>query len=241
MDLNAIATAAVANLLESGKIEKAIGAAIEKTVLDQIEQQLRSYSDFGKAVGEALKESLAFKHLTLPEYNAILLDTFRQHVDAHMHATAAKSMKDLATDMLQSPPAEIKLSELVEEYKKWLLNNHSRDDLADEISVVVQRHDYKYSTWTSTSWTIGLHSKPDEKKEYMCDWRLRLSHASSDNTGPITISSIHLGKAELKTDVFLGGSYGFERQLFQLWCGKVAFVIDEEAVDLQLPEHVCEC
>lgn len=237
MDLSASLTAAVGKLVESGKIETAISIAVEKTVVDVINEELRTYSDFGKQVKEAVKGALKFDRLELPEYNAILLDALRQHIDATMREQAARSVKALAGELLRTPPASIKLSDLVETYKEHIASNRYRyDRLDDSVGLIVNRSDAGFVY-------VGLHHRP-AKSEYECDFRLMIS--KSRGSAPL-VAGVWIGGHELKHQstlrgtLFIGDGYGFERTLFQLWANQTPFEVDEDACDLELPEPECEC
>lgn len=242
VDMHSIAAEAMTRLIASGKIEAAVTASVEKTVIEAVHEHLRSWSDFGKMVKEAVERSIAFERVDLPSYNAIVLDTLRQHIDATMRKESADSLKKLADEMLRTPPKSMKLSELVDAFKEWVIEHNDRSDLDEEISVVVNKRETKYSTsWVSTYWYVGLHPKANQTSEYSCDWRFMLRQ--DEVTKEITLSSVwHNGKDRGATsNLFLGDFYGFERKLFQLYSAKTAIIIDQESVDPMLPEPECEC
>lgn len=241
MNLNSALLQAVDNVITSGKIEATINAAVEKAVLDAVQSELRTYSDFGKAVSEAVKAAVKIDRLSLPEYNAILLDALSRHVDATMRAAAADSIKNLASNLLRTPPAEIKLSELVEQYKQHLVEDRSSDAYGDHIICEVEttKIDLAGKPWRS-GW-ISLHptkSQYSRTSRYTSDVRIMVS----GDEGELHVSSIWFGGAEAKAPgLFIGSGYGFERLLFQLWANKTRFVLDQEAVDTAMPEPECEC
>lgn len=244
MDFSKVLHDAVGAVIASGKIEATINAAVEKAVLDAVQSELRTYSDFGKAVSEAVNAAVKVDRLSLPEYNAILLDALSHHVDATMRAAAADSIKNLASDLLRTPPAEIKLSELVEEYKKHLVEDRHSGAYGEHITcdVEITKSDLVGKPWRS-AW-ISLHpTKPESSRysstsRYSSDVRIMVSGYE----GELSVSSIWLAGAEAKAPgLFIGNGYGFERTLFQLWANKTLFVLDEGAVDTEMPEPECEC
>ena len=92
---------------------------------------MRSYSDFGKALKEHVKEALNvdFRNLNLPSYNAVILEAIRKHLDGQMTVTGRQQLIEGMERLLGSEaPKEITLSQLVEDYKESLTLYGSRHE-----------------------------------------------------------------------------------------------------------------
>jgi hypothetical protein len=254
-DLSQAIADATAKLIASGKVEAMVEKNLEKLVADIAQEQLRSYSDFGKKIAAAFAESIDFEisRLNLPSYNAVIVDILKRKFDAIIDQRARDDMSALVDELLKEPPAEIKLSELVEQYKIHV-RGHSNEKVGNEVSVVVsRRRERSKYTWDKNSeWIdVGLSEKAGlgEDDLYRCDFRLHVSPKDLGVKGDksLRVSTIWLGATEVSSvrNLFLGDVYGFQRFLFQLWAAKTPIVLDEDAVDLEIPRDPdsddCNC
>jgi site-specific DNA-cytosine methylase len=109
---------AFANVVAAGTIEKAIEEKLTSTITSIINEELRSYSDFGKALSEQVKAAMQvdFSNLELPGYNDLILKLIRAQVEHQASTSIAAQVEAQMKELLAPAPAEIKLSELVEEF-----------------------------------------------------------------------------------------------------------------------------
>jgi hypothetical protein len=236
--------AAMRSLVESGRINEMIEAKLGKLVESVLEDQFLSYNgEFGKQVKVALTEAIAFDPTTLnlPSYNAVIVDILRRKFDAIIDQRARDGMSKMVDDLLREPPEEIKLSELVEEYKLHV-RGYGNEKAGKNVSVVVKREERSFgSEWVD----IGLAEAPNLTSHdlYKCDFRLSSRKDKTDKG--LRVFTAYLGTTDLSKHLFLGDVYGFERKLFQLWAAKTPLVLDEEAVDLEIPRDPdasdCDC
>ena len=224
MNLSEHIDAATQRLITSGKIEEAIEKQLERTIESIIEQELRVYSDFGKALHEQVKKALALDPdtLTLPGYNHVVLDVVQRALNTHVESTGRKHLEALCAEILKAPPESIKLSDLVNEYKTHI-TRYGENRTGEEIGLTVERE--------RLNCTIGLAPKPGVEM-YRSDFRLSVWRFRDDQ--PATISAIWLGDRNVRDRLFVGDVYGFERTLFQLWAAKTPIIIDEDDCEIEI-------
>lgn len=218
---------AFAGIVASGKIEAAIEAQLTRTINDAVQEHLRSYSDFGKQLSEAVKSALKvdLRDLGLPGYNDLILKVIRAQLDGHINTVLAEQVEQQMASLLQPAPAEIKLSELIKQF----IEEKASDDCScgghEHISLHVGEVSHG-SRW------IGLDEAPG-KSEYSCEIRFGVS---SDGG----IFGLRLNDKDMGKTMFVGSIYGFERSLFQLSVAGTKVIIDgdsEDDFDTSYPGH----
>jgi hypothetical protein len=224
--LDRVVATAFSKIAESGAIEAAIEKQLTDTISSIIKEQMRSYSDFGKALEEQVKASLQvdFSTLKLPGYNDFILKIVRAQVDANVNNQVAAQVEAQMKDLLVSAPAEITLTKLVEDFIECKPDGCSCDG-SDQTTLHLdeQRHG---SRWVRLD-------KNAHKSEYECE----ISFLVTVETGKI--GALRVGKREVDKTLFIGSIYGFERDLFQMYAAGTKLIIDAEPDDISLyyPGH----
>lgn len=222
-DLKHAVAKAFDNVIASGAIEQAIEKQLASTITSLINSELREYSEFGKAIGAKVKESIAVNldRMDLPSYNDLIIKIVRAQMDGVMQGDAAKQLEANMAKLLETAPAEITLEKLVEDF----INEHKEDKHGDEFTLRIDR---KYG-----STYVSLDVEPN-KSEYACDFRLAV-----DQDGKVY--SFHLGGKDVGKTMFTGPLYGFERTVFRLYAAKSKLIVGarEEASDFEcyFPGH----
>ena len=220
----AVATA-FDQIASAGVIEKQIHATLQKTIESAVNDALRSYSDFGKKLDEAVKSALAvdFNHLGLPLYNDIILKIVREKVGTLLPELAAKQFDTYMADLLSPAPASIKLSELVEQYIESEADSHRRDG-SEHITLIVEDNDssgFKY-----------VHLDANEGRDkYSCEIQFGVTRDGR-------VYRVSFGKQEITTRLIAGPLYGFHKTLFGLYAAGTCIEFDEDAdyIDTAYPE-----
>ncbi|OME10426.1 hypothetical protein BSK47_30850, partial [Paenibacillus odorifer] len=83
IDMNLIINEKLAELQSEGYVEKIIKKQLESTIKDIVEDSLRSWSDFGKGLKEAVKNQLQInlEQLDIPSYNHVILDAIKAELE----------------------------------------------------------------------------------------------------------------------------------------------------------------
>ncbi|KVZ18618.1 hypothetical protein WT88_29490 [Burkholderia stagnalis] len=216
---------AFSNIISSGLIEKAIEENIAKTVESTIREQLRSYSDFGKAIEERVKTALQvnFDNLGLPGYNDLILKIVRAQVDANVQSTLAAQVEKQMTELLTPAPAELTLSALVAEF----IEDSKRYDNSgpDRITLIVEED----SSYSSTKFHHIYLDKEEGQGKYECHHRIDVHNGKMYN--------VLIGKQDPDKKLFVGSLYGFERRIFQLYAAGTKLIVDgdEDSINTYYP------
>lgn len=230
MNLEESILRAVGNVVESGKIEAAIEARIEKTILSVIDDLLGGYgSEFAKQVRASVTKSLEISgELDLPSYNDVILKIVRAKVQGLTMDSIQKHVAAQLEEFLTPAPEAITLSKLVNEFIKYVKER--------------RRHDCTCHTYDRISFHIDgsesargyRHIYLDEQAEkgrFQCDISLGTNAAGQ-------VYSVNIRNAEGTNKLFAGPFYGFERMLFQMHAAKTKIVFDVEASDINTEYEV---
>lgn len=221
MDFREQVVAAVDQVAVSGKLEAAIAAAVEKTLVEIIRDQLTKYSGFGKQLEEVVKKSLAFQgELDLPSYNDTILKIIGRQVEAYTSNAIQRQVAENMKELLTPAPESIKLTELVAAYIEHVKEHaHSGVTYGEaEISLHFTSDDgaFRY---------IELDSEPN-KRRYECAISIGV-----DNKGIVYV--LRFRNQNVEKDMFAGPFYGFERMLFQMKAAKSTIIFDAVPSDIE--------
>jgi len=218
---------AFANVVAAGTIEKAIEEKLTSTITSIINEELRSYSDFGKSLGEQVKAAMQvdFSNLGLPGYNDLILKLIRAQVEHQASTSIAAHVEEQMKDLLAPAPSEIKLSELVEEFIKFADEKIGCEcDKPERITLIVEDGSDRgrYSS-LSNFYHIYLDKEPGKDK-YACDFQVNVHDGK--------VYSVRIDKNDPSKSLFIGPMYGFSRRVFQLYAAGTKLVIDGAEDDI---------
>lgn len=217
-ELETAIVAAFTKMAETGAIEKIVAEKIAKTVDSILDDALRSYSDFGKQLKETINASLHvdMKGLSLTGYNDIILKIIKAKLDNSIEIVGAARIEKELEELLAAPPAEIKLSELVEQLK----NGRTGGDWYQCTCIV---------DWGSNDgWGRIYLDEDGDKSKRDCDHELAFTKDGE-------IYSISIDGRDPSKKLFIGPFYSFERSLFQMYVAKTKLIVDENEVETYYP------
>ncbi|MFB5189049.1 hypothetical protein [Alicyclobacillus fastidiosus] len=125
-------------------------------------------------------------------------------------------MKERMDEMFGDVPNEIKLSEIVEKFKAYVIEHGDRDD--DEITLDI---DDPHSILTF----ISMDPKTDVAR-YQCRYRFHVDREGK--IGGARIDGNDIGPRDA-----MGGLYGFEAFLFKMFAHKTKVILDIDDCDLE--------
>lgn len=222
--LQEMMNASLASMFESGKAKEIVDGYVEKMVRDAVSSATRPYSEFGKALEAKLTEHLQvdFEKIDFPAYNHLVTQVVQRALRHTLMDDAAKKLEaDIAEMLAGETPKEITFSKLVEQLKEW-----AREDCYEaegKYAVTASIDELKYG-----SRFIYLDPLPD-KEQYNCRFRLMIKEDG-------TLSAAWMEGKDVGKGLFLGGLYGFERTIFQMYTVKTRLIIDTEEPDIYQPE-----
>ena len=140
-----IVATAVAETLTPEYVQNAIQKRVAELVADAVNEALRGYSDNGKLIRDAVKNSLRVASLDLPAYGHLVSDMLQRKIEASVSELIAGQLAQDMDKMLRLAPKEVKLSEIAEG-----LMQPFKDDgnYGHEITVIVEETEYG-STWVT--------------------------------------------------------------------------------------------
>jgi hypothetical protein len=214
-ELEQAITDAFAGLVERGELKQ----IIDKNVKECTERVMRdafSYnSGFEKALRDHLNANLKIdlSSVGLAEYNATLLGIVKAKLDANISRFADKQFKEQLEELLQSPPLEVKLSEVIEQYRDYVKKDTGEGYFNGTV-LVEQDGSFTH---------VALAAKPGVER-FSCDVRFDVHRDR--------VYSIDLKYHRNITEgLFCGQFYGFERTLFQMWAARTKVNVDAEYLE----------
>lgn len=214
MDL--ITKSVIQSMIDDGKIHDLIEKNIENVVKSAVDNAFGHSSDIRKQLEVAVKGAIKINtnDLGLDGYNKFILQVIKGKLDYQIHLSGKERLEKELEDILKTPPTEMKLSELINEFK----GDIDREDITtDECTVIIQKQ-----SWGAHWIYIG---KKSGESDYLCEHSIYLEENGK-------ISSLRCKGIDFSKDPFCGRLYGFEKTLFQLYAAHSKVIVDEENIDL---------
>jgi len=206
---------AVAETMTPEFIKNQVATRVEKLVVEAVDASLRSYSDIGKQIQEAVAASLKVNQLNLPSYGQLVTGMIEKQVKDHAGALIDARLAEDIRELLNIAPDEIKLSEIA---KGMIKDRHGEDGYGDVITVIVYRSDYG-STWLY----LDEEQHYDDRDKYKCRHSALLSEDG-------TISSAFIGKRDLKDTQHIGRDWGLGDKIRAYYAAGTKIILDEDFV-----------
>jgi len=215
-DMKQAVAAAFDKVVASGAIEQAIEKQIGDTIGGIIKDQLRTYSDVGKAIEVQVKEALQIGKMDLPSYADLIGKIVRRQVEVGMQNEATRQLEQNIAELLAPAPAEITLEQLINEFIEIRVED---DDSirGDDFTLLIDHSD------GSTAGYKHIYLDPDARtSKYSCAIQIDVQPSGE-------VYGLKVGGRDLKDQLFVGKLYGFERKLFQLFTAKSKLIVPDDA------------
>ncbi len=194
-------------------IEKQVGEVADKAIKSAFD----TYGDFYKTVSTAVK-TLIPHEVSLngaANWNLAISQHIAQRLATVNDQRIAQAINPMLDKLLATPPAELKVSELVAKaVEYWGEEYGERRDGRPTISIE------KSSGSTHGYWSLHLDEEED-KSRYSCAIQLRANDKGE-------VYSLKVNERDIKTSKFAGPFFNFEAYLFQLYTGGTKLMLDEE-------------
>jgi len=219
-EIETAVTAAFTTMAASGALQKVIEENVVRAVSECVKNTLGSYSDFSKALNEHVKAALNvdFRELGLTGYNEIVLKIIKTKLADSINSVGVQRLEKEMGELLVDPPAEIKLSDLVEQFKESLDRYDQRDN---RITCDVNTAG---STGICPGYAHIYMDKESGKSRHGCGIQI-------DVTPTGEVFGLKISGTDIKNTLFVGPHFGFERSLFQLYAGGTKILVDSDDVD----------
>jgi len=227
MDFRNAVIESLDKVIASGKIEEMIEAKLTKTIESILDDALRSYGDFGKSIGEQVNASLKIdEHLGLPAYNDLVLKIVQRQIDTQIGGAMQSQLAEQLADLLKTPPAEVKLSDLTKEFSEFAIKDIDRDH-SDYFTFGMEQ--------SSRGYRHLWFDPKGGKSQYSCKYRLGVT-----SEGRVFTLSIDGENPDKR--LFVGPFYNFERTLFQMKVAGTKLIFDCEVCDIETYyQDECHC
>lgn len=216
----------LSDIFESGEVKEIVDTHVEKLVCDVVRNATRPYLDFAKDIEQKLAAHLRvdFEQVDFPAYNHLVTQVVHHALRKTLQNDAAEQLaKDLEVMLAGEAPREISFSELVKQLKEW-----AREDCFEaegETAVTALIEDARAPH--SLRW-VSLDPLPG-REIHQCRFQLLIREDG-------TLAAAYLSGKDVEKGLFLGGLYGFERTIFQMYTAKTRLVIDTNEPDIYHPE-----
>lgn len=221
MQINLNIEETIAQAIRAALSPERLQAVIEKQVGEVADKAIKSafdtYGDFSKTVQTAIK-TLVPHELSL-DGAANWNHAIGQHIALRLKAVnderIAHALNPMLDKLLATPPAELKVSELVSKaVEYWGEKYGKRRDGAPTITIE------KHSGSTGGYWS--LHMDEEEGRSlYACQIQLAVNKDGE-------VYSLKVNEQDIKTTNYAGPFFNFEAYLFQLYTGGTKLVLDED-------------
>jgi hypothetical protein len=210
------------NIVASGLIEKTIEEKLTETIKSAIDNQLRQYSDFGKAIEQKVKElvKVDLSSLGLEGYNDFVMKIIRKNVAELTDKSISTQIENQLKELLAPAPEQIELSKLVANFIAFSKENDLTENQS-EITLIVEHSsgssDYRY---------VCLDAEPN-KSAYQCKYRIGVTSKGDP-------FSMRIDDEDMRKKLFVGSMYSFERDLFQMHVAGTKIIFDKEAHEIDI-------
>lgn len=205
---------AVAETMTPDFVKTQVAARVEKLVIEAVDAALRSYSDIGKQIKEAVAASLKVNDLNLPSYGLLVTGMIEQQVKDHAGALIDARLAEDIRELLNIAPAEIKLSKIA----KDMIEGRHDDGYGEVITVMVHHNEYG-STWLY----LDEEEHRTDRDKYQCRHSLLLNKDG-------TISSATIDKRDLKNTQHIGRCWSLGNKIRAYYAAGTKIILDEDAV-----------
>lgn len=223
--------------LSSERLQQVIHDRLEKTVAEAVDSALRSYSDVGKTIQEAISQSLAIdgQQFTLPSLSNVVASIVSKRVETILNDAGRNRLISEIDEIFGTCPKQIKLSELVEKFKEMESDSESCGCDENQITLIVSHDDVFGSPYCHIY--IDRESGTDK---FRCDVQIDVKGVTPTDNNPdelpqgevyaIKVNGMEIDR-ENRHSPFVGPLYSFDRLCFNLYANRSALVIDEDACD----------
>jgi len=183
----------VAEIVESGTIEKMISDGVEKAVKSAVSSQFEQYGSVTKKLGEVVKKGLALdiEDIPMEVYNEQMLVAIKDRIGKAFAGSAHKKVMEDLDELLAPAPQEISIVDFVDEIcRLYATHAHNYEDLSDNAIVEFEQctiaggKDLKI--WTEGKETSYRSDKREDINLYISNGKIRINHNHYYN--PTTIS-----------------------------------------------------
>jgi hypothetical protein len=209
-------------LLADALSPEALRPKIQKILQDTVDHAISSafgrYGDFSKTLEPAIKALVphALKLDEATSFDLYLKKAITERINTYNEERLKQVFGPLLDDLLERPPAEITLTDLVKKAAECWDADYRRKG-ADRVTVHVEDAD------SDGYWRLYLD--PGTKSSYGSNYSCQV-HLAVTKDGQVYSLKNSEGKVDMAKERFAGPFYGFESYLLALYTGNTKIVRD---------------
>ena len=215
MDIEKVVEQKFGEIVSSGFIEEQVKKHLEATITSTVSDCLRSYSDFGKSLGNSLKEALGLGEMRfdLPSYNQLVLAWVKEIVNRSIIEVGKAQIEERLEEFFKPlKKSEWKISEIIDKFTEGMEEDGESGEITfiREESSATSGYVYYYfdKEYGTSKHICGYCISVDEEKRI---WNVRIDGDDSE---------------KMKAPVL----YGFDAFMFQLFATKARVIDDSDSV-----------
>ena len=205
-ELHEVVNSHITSMIENGALNDIITERLNQAIKESVNDAMRSYGDFGKALKEKMNASLnhAIENVTFPEYNKFVSEV------------AIEAYNDVLNE--QTKP---QITEAIQQFLVPIPKDITAQDLLDKIAEYWREpcneegHEYIEIEWSDSH---GMHLKI-KHPEY--DWKtIKISCYDHRTPGVFTIGYLFEDKSGCLSGTLNGATHsdGLRGYLYKLYC-----------------------
>ncbi|PHP21400.1 hypothetical protein CG471_02180 [Sphingobium sp. IP1] len=214
-DFSTLIADAVAAKMTPDFIEKEVNSRVEKLIVECIDKSFRSYSDTAKQIEEAVTAALKVSKLDLPSYGTMVTAMLKSQIEAVVSPIVSGRLAADMEELLKLAPAEIKLSEIVNDMRQ---EHEHGDKWGDVITVILEDPSYR-SRWLY----LDEEDRYDDRDKYKCRHRLLLNEDG-------TVSGGWIDTKDPTKGTWVGRSHGLGQRLRAFIACNTRIILDIDNV-----------
>ncbi len=205
-ELHEVVNSHITSMIENGALNDIIAERLNQAIKESVDDSMRSYGNFGKALKEKMNASLnhALKNVTFPEYNKFVSDVAIQAYSDVLNEQTKPQVTETIKNYLEPVPKEITAQNLLDkvaEYWRQTCNEEGHEEIEIE--------------WSDSH---GMHLKI-KHPEY--DWEtIKISCYDHRDAGIFSIGYLSEERSGCLSGTLNGATHnnGLRGYLYKLYC-----------------------
>lgn len=231
INISEIVTAKLEQMDRDGIVQKKIEETLEKTVLDVIAAELGSY-EFRKSISDQVSQSVGeiAKNCGFSAYNGFIAERVRAIIQDMYTDDISQKIQTALDDVLLKRHENVKLSDIFQAYRKWVLENTDEAEKYERREFTCQLTEEQSGNFIHYTCTFADRRLKDTFSSHnRGDIVLRICCFADNRTSDI--SSIYLNDRDISKSLRIGTLTKFEAFVVNLFYNKTKIILDVEDVD----------
>lgn len=230
LNIQEIASAKIKELHESGEIRKRIEEGIQKNIFDAIDSATRDYS-YRRAIEEKVEKELCeiAGSMNFAAYTSFLQTKLEEMVNTYVKEDLATRIKDQFSKVYLNKPTQITLSQILEAYKEWLINELDPNELHDWGKFSINQDD-NYDSFLN--FRCGKPGKDRYSSRYDKSFHFDF-HFDDKETKTGHLYNVTIDGCNMKDAIRISSISDFEAMMINALFNKTPIIIDIDIDDFE--------